>query len=69
MISIFDMDLLGHIKDIKVRFSQNILYLMKEDFIKKPANDKKKDFSWVFTEREGHICYVFVCMYIYSILY
>ncbi len=38
-------------KDIKVKFSQNFLYHMKDDlFCIKKAN-KKNDFSWVFTER------------------
>ncbi len=32
MISIFDM-VLVNIKDIKVTFSQNVLYLMKDDFM------------------------------------
>ncbi len=37
-------------KDMKVQFSQNVLYLMKDEFMQKTVNHKKI-FSWVFTER------------------
>ncbi len=41
-------------KDIKVKFSQNGLYLMKNDFFVENRKSQKNDFSWVF--RDGHIC-------------
>ncbi len=37
-------------KDMKVQFSQNVLYLMKDEFMQKTVNHKKK-ISWVFIER------------------
>ncbi len=39
------------IKDIKVTLSQNVIYLIKDDFMYKTVNHTKKDFSWVFTAR------------------
>ncbi len=33
MISIFDMTLLSPFKNMKVQVSQNVLYLMKDDFM------------------------------------
>ncbi len=41
-----------NIKDIKVKFSQNVLYHMKDDFVCRKQQITNNDFSWVF--REGH---------------
>ncbi len=42
-----------NIKDIKVKFSQNVLYHMKDDFFfVENSKSQNNDFSWVF--REGH---------------
>ncbi len=43
-----------NIKDIKVTFSQNVLYHMKHDFCRK-QQITKYDLSWVFTERVTYI--------------
>ncbi len=55
-MSIFYMTLLSQysvLKEIKVNFSQNVIYHMKDDFfvVVENSKSKKNDFSWVFTER------------------
>ncbi len=42
---------LVNIKDIKVTFSQNVLYHMEDDLFCKKQQITKKLFSWVLTER------------------
>ncbi len=44
------MTILSQYKDIKVTFSQNVLYHMKDDLSK----SHKNDLSWVFSERVTH---------------
>ncbi len=47
--------ILVNIKDIKVQFSQNVLYHVKDDFLyKKKANHKKKTLAG-FSQRGSHI--------------
>ncbi len=41
---------LVNIKDIKVTFSQNVLYQIMIFFVEN-SKSQKNDFSWVFTER------------------
>ncbi len=49
--------ILVNIKDIKVQFSQNVLYHVKDDFfVYKKKQITKKDISWVFTERVTYFC-------------
>ncbi len=43
-----------NIKDIKVTFSQNVPWHMKEDFFVENSKLQKNDFSWVLIERVTH---------------
>ncbi len=44
-----------NIKDIKVTFLHNVLYLMNDDFFCRKQQITKYDLSWVFTERVIYI--------------
>ncbi len=50
IISNVDMTLVNN-KYIKVPFSQNVLYHMKNNFLVENSKSPKNYFSWVFTER------------------
>ncbi len=53
---------LVNIKDIKVTFSQNVLYLMKDDFKQKTVNHNKMTLAG-FSQREGHNCSLFPLLF------
>ncbi len=47
-----------YMKYMKVKFSQNVLYHMKDDLMEKTVNHKNKiDFSWdfSFSQRGSHL--------------
>ncbi len=52
------MTLLSQYKDLKVKFSQNVLYHMKNDFLVENSKSQKMTLTG-FSQRGSHLC---VCL-------